>query len=66
MGDCPQLIDSLPLMNRAIKMSSRVRIGLYDCLYVALAEQEGCNLVTADEKLIKNLPGFPRISRSSF
>jgi predicted nucleic acid-binding protein len=32
-----------------------MRIGVYDCLYVALAEEENCQLVTADDKLIKNL-----------
>ena len=62
MGDCPQLLDTTPLMQRAIEISSEVRIGIYDCLYVALAEREGCELVTADEKLIKNLPGYPIIS----
>ena len=32
-----------------------MRIGFYDCLYVALAERENCELVTADDKLIRNL-----------
>ena len=33
---------------------------MYDCLYVALAEREGCELVTADDKLVKKLgPTFP-------
>jgi predicted nucleic acid-binding protein len=32
-----------------------LRIGVYDCLYVALAEQEKCEFVTADDKLFKNL-----------
>jgi predicted nucleic acid-binding protein len=37
-----------------------MRIGVYDCLYLALAEQEKCELVTADDKLIKHLQGtFP-------
>jgi predicted nucleic acid-binding protein len=27
------------------------RIGVYDCLHVALAEREGCDLVTADDRL---------------
>ncbi len=65
MGDCPQLCDTSPLMQRAIEISSSARIGVYDCLYVALAEHEGCNLVTADEKLMKNLPGFPIVSLAS-
>jgi predicted nucleic acid-binding protein len=44
-----------PLLARAVDISSQSRAGLYDCLYVALAEQEGCELVTDDQKLIANL-----------
>ncbi len=33
-----------------------------DCLYVALAEREGCPLITADQKAVNNLaPHFPFI-----
>jgi predicted nucleic acid-binding protein len=40
----------------------RTRSAYYDCLYVALAEREGCQLVTADQKSINNLvPRFPFI-----
>jgi hypothetical protein len=43
----------MPLFPRAKKLS---------CLYVALAEREGCELVTADQKSINNLaPHFPFI-----
>ena len=44
-----------PLLDRAVNISSQSRSGLYDCLYVALAEREGCELVTDDQKLIANL-----------
>jgi predicted nucleic acid-binding protein len=58
----PQLLPALPLAMRAIDISSRMRIGVYDCLYIALAEQESCTFVTADDKLVKNLQGqFPFI-----
>ncbi len=40
MKTAPLLHTSLPLVPRAIDISSRVRIGVYDCLYVALAERE--------------------------
>jgi predicted nucleic acid-binding protein len=30
-------------------------LGVYDCLYVALAERRKCRLVTADEKLVRHL-----------
>jgi predicted nucleic acid-binding protein len=62
MTTAPRLAASLPLTPRAIEISSRMRVGVYDCMYVALAEREGCELVTADDKLIKNLqPAFPFI-----
>ena len=39
---------------------------VYDCLYVALAEREQCDLVTADQRLINNLQSkFPLLSRST-
>jgi predicted nucleic acid-binding protein len=65
MADCPQLFDTTPLMQRAIEISSAVQIGVYECLYVALAEPEGCELVAADVKLINNLPGYPIVSLGS-
>jgi predicted nucleic acid-binding protein len=51
-----------PLLARAVDISSKTRSGLYDCLYVALAEREQCELVTDDQRLIANLkPQFPFI-----
>ncbi|MBL8797884.1 MAG: type II toxin-antitoxin system VapC family toxin [Planctomycetia bacterium] len=55
LATCPHLHPFLPLLDRAFDISSAHRHGLYDCLYIALAEQESCELVTADDKLIKNL-----------
>ncbi|MBL8792442.1 MAG: type II toxin-antitoxin system VapC family toxin [Planctomycetia bacterium] len=43
------------LLPRAVAISSVFRCGVYDCLYLALAEREGCAFVTADDKLVKNL-----------
>ena len=51
--NAPQLRSYHPLLARATKISSQMRVGVYDCLYVAMAEVEGCELVTADDKLIK-------------
>jgi len=48
----PELHASLPLLPRAAELSAMARIGIYDCLYVALAEQEQCELVTADKRLL--------------
>jgi predicted nucleic acid-binding protein len=55
MSTPPRLERSGPLLPRAIQISSAERVGVYDCLYVALAEREGCELVTADDKLVQNL-----------
>lgn len=50
------------LLPRAVAISSAICCGVYDGLYVALAEREGCEFVTADEKLVKNLGAqFPLI-----
>jgi predicted nucleic acid-binding protein len=58
----PQFHASLPLLFRTCQISSAMRVGAYDCLYVALAEREQCGLVTADDRLVKNLKGaFPFI-----
>jgi predicted nucleic acid-binding protein len=42
---------------------AQARQGFYYCRYVALAEREGCELLTADANLIKNLQRpFPFIT----
>jgi len=62
MRTAPLFCRSISLTPRAIEISSQMRIGVYDCLYVALAEQEKCEFVTADDKLVKKLqPAFPFI-----
>ncbi len=56
----PQLHPYLPLLNQALTVASRARIGVYDCLYVALAASEGCAFVTADGRLVRSLQAqFP-------
>ena len=62
MTTVPHLVPSMPLTPRAIQIAERARIGVYDCLYVAMAEREGCELVTADARLINSLqPTYPFI-----
>jgi predicted nucleic acid-binding protein len=62
MMTAPRLVASLPFMSRAIAISSGGNVGVFDCVYVALAERENCDFVTADVRLINTLrPHFPFI-----
>jgi predicted nucleic acid-binding protein len=58
LNTLPILRPSLPHMLRAVEISSQLRVGVYDCLYVAIAEAENCELITADDKLVKNLQAY--------
>jgi predicted nucleic acid-binding protein len=63
---CPQLDPYMPLLSHAVAISSQARIGVYDCLYVALAQREGCEFLTADHRLIRALqPSSPFITALS-
>ena len=60
LAELPDLHPSLSLLPRAYVLSSHYRQGVYDCVYIALAEREGCELVTADDKLVQKLrTAFP-------
>jgi predicted nucleic acid-binding protein len=66
MVDSPVLHPYIPLLDRAYEIASAARIGIYDCIYVALAERESCELATADDRIIKNLQAmFPFIRHLS-
>ena len=58
----PSLHPSFPLLARAYALSSATRSSVFDCMYVVLAEQEQCELVSADQRLLNNLQSqFPFI-----
>jgi predicted nucleic acid-binding protein len=62
MSTPPVLYPTLPLLARGLEIANSVRMGVYDCLYVALGERENCEVVTADLPLVKNLQSqFPFI-----
>jgi predicted nucleic acid-binding protein len=48
---CPPLVRDSKLAAAALQLAVRFHWSVYDCLYIALAEQTPCELVTADEKL---------------
>jgi predicted nucleic acid-binding protein len=53
----PDLRSHLDVLARAIDISSDARIGVYDCLYVALSEREQCPIVTSDQRLLTLFAG---------
>jgi predicted nucleic acid-binding protein len=51
---------STPLVPRSFEIADQHGLRIYDCFYVALAEREGIDLWTADERLCNALaPHFP-------
>jgi predicted nucleic acid-binding protein len=51
----PGLHATIPLLPRVAALTSSLPTSVYDCLYVALAEREACEFVTADDKLVRKL-----------
>ncbi len=50
-----QSFPTQPLVRRATEIAIRHQQNSYDCLYVALAEREGVELWTGDERLVNAL-----------
>lgn len=53
------LVEDRSLIRAAQRLSSENNHPVYDCLYIALARQEGVPLITADGKLVRKLGGLP-------
>ena len=51
----PALHPTPPLLLRAMAVAIATRRAVYDCIYLALAEAEGCELVTADDGFARGL-----------
>lgn len=54
------VVESPPLARRALAIALELRHPIYDCIYLACAEQIGALLVTADDRLLR------RVAVSSF
>jgi len=50
---CPLLLPIEDLVQRALELAIDSRHPVYDCLYVALAEELPADLITADERLYR-------------
>ena len=53
--NAPIFFPSNPLLVRAMEIALATRRAVYDCVYLALAEREGCELVTADDQFARGL-----------
>lgn len=51
----PVLHPTSPLLLRAMALAIGTRRAVYDCVYLALAETERCELVTADDQFARGL-----------
>ena len=59
-AQAPLLFPSAPLVVKALDLAIAHNRAVYDCLYVALAISEGCQLVTADQAIVSQLaPHYP-------
>lgn len=55
------LVDSLTLADRALEIAVGVKHAVYDCFYLALAEQRSLPLVTGDDRLARKLTASPGV-----
>jgi predicted nucleic acid-binding protein len=62
LSAAPILHPSASLLIRAMEIAISEKQAVYDCIYLALAEERGCEFVTADDKLARSLrPTYPFI-----
>ena len=52
-----QIRSLAPLATRTLELAAELRHPVYDCFYLALAEERSAKLVTADRRLISRLAG---------
>jgi predicted nucleic acid-binding protein len=54
-----ELVPAVGLKDRALEIALALKHPAYDCFYIALAEQRGCRMVTADERLLRRCAATP-------
>lgn len=52
-----QYLDLVETYPQALKLTRQFSLSLYDALYIALAQQLGCEFWTADERIVRALNG---------
>jgi predicted nucleic acid-binding protein len=60
----PAIYPSSSLLIRAMEVAVSTRQAVYDCIYLALAESEQCEMVSADDAFVRKMKGqFPFLVR---
>lgn len=54
-----RFVDEGALMPDALRMAIEISHPVYDCIYLVLAEREGCTLLTGDQRLVRKLRATP-------
>jgi predicted nucleic acid-binding protein len=54
-----ELVPSVELKNRALAIAVELRHPVYDCFYLALAEQRKCIFITADARVLRRCADTP-------
>ncbi len=49
--------ETRPLLGRALQLALDYQMSLWDCVYLALAAEHDCPMVTADRRLFRGGPG---------
>jgi predicted nucleic acid-binding protein len=52
-----RLVSLTPLATKALAIAAELRHPVYDCFYLALAEEQDATMVTADRRLVARLVG---------
>jgi predicted nucleic acid-binding protein len=52
-----RLFETRPLLGRALDLALNNQMSLWDCVYLALAIQHNCPMVTADRRLFRGASG---------
>ena len=56
-------VDETPVMPRALRLAVDLEHPIYDCIYLALAEQVGDELLTADRRFLAAVASTDHASR---
>ena len=58
----PRLLETRPRLSRALALSLQYQLSLWDCVYLALAIEHDCQMLTADRRLFRGAtPRHPSI-----